>query len=369
MSDLTALWSGAGSVEEAVRTLRFAQPAWLLLLWATPLLGALLVWLQDRADARLRRFADADLLDQLAPPRRRWRHWLRAAVVCLAIGLISAGLARPQHSPEPREVRGAGAEVVFAIDVSRSMLARDLAPNRLSRTKLWVRDLVATLEGDRVGLVAFAGDSVVKCPLTDDRGFFTLALEELDPSAVTRGGSMIGDAIRVAVEDVFRIDPDEPAPEPGSRDLIIITDGEDQGSFPVAAAEAAGDAGVRIITIGIGSPDQGATIPAGPRDDSVAGALAFQGEVVRSRLDADLLAQIAAATPGGVLLNVGDGAINLDEVYRDLSADRERIAFDRTETVAYAELFQPLLALAAVLLGLEPLLARSTRRRDREDRA
>jgi len=358
-------WADAVSAwDEALRTLRFAQPGWLLLLWAAPVIGASLVWLQDRADARLRRFAESPLLEQLAPPRRRWRHWTRAGLVALAMACIATALARPQHSPEPRPATARGAEIVFAIDVSRSMLARDLAPDRLGRSKLWVRDLVATLGGDRVGLVAFAGESVVKCPLTDDRGFFTLALEELDPAAVTRGGTMIGDAIRVAVEDVFRIDPDSPETNAGAaRDLIIITDGEDQGSFPLAAAELAGAAGVRIITIGIGSTGEGALVPAGPGDESRGGALTFRGDVVRSKLDAELLGRLAAATPGGVLLNVGDGAINLDEVYRDLSRGREETRFDTTEAVSYAELFQPFLALAAALLGLEPLLARSDRRR------
>lgn len=337
-------------VAELLRTLRFEQPAWLMALWLAPVVFALLLFAQARADARLVRFARADLLARLAPARRRWRDAAQAAALTLAGALCVVALARPQHSPEPREVVSTGREIVFVIDVSRSMLARDLPPNRLDRARLWVRDLVDSLRGDRVGLVAFAGEAVVKCPLTVDRGFFTLALEELTPASVTRGGSMIGDAIRVALDDVFRID-DNPEPA-ASRDIILITDGGDQGSFPVAAAERAGIAGVRIITIGLGATGDGAVVPAGEDGQP----LTYEGQVVRSALDADLLKRVATASAGGVYLGVGDGAINLDEVYRDLSAGRARAEFDTMQDLRYAELFPPLLALAALLIGLEPLL-------------
>src|SRR5207248_2088929 len=124
------------------------------------------------------------------------------------------------------------------------MLAQDVAPSRLERTKIWINDLVGSLRGDRVSLVAFAGAAVVKCPLTLDYGYFRMSLEELSPGSVPRGGTLIGDAIRKTMSQVFDVGG---AAASRHRDIILITDGEDHESFPVQAAEQAGKDGVRII--------------------------------------------------------------------------------------------------------------------------
>jgi Ca-activated chloride channel family protein len=231
------------------------------------------------------------------------------------------------------------------------MLATDLAPSRLERAKLWVRDLAASLKGDRVALVTFAGAARVECPLTLDRAFFRMTLDEASPDDIQLGGTAIGDAIRKAVRDVFELAGTAPPPGASARDIILITDGEDHESLPTEAAAAAGKLGVRIIAIGLGDPAAGATVPG---DDQR--PLRRDGQIVRSRMDAQALADIAAATPGGVFLNVGTGTISLDTVYRDLIATSPQVTTGTSTFLRHRELFRwPLLA-AVALLALEPLI-------------
>lgn len=249
-------------------------------------------------------------------------------------------LARPQTDPRERDVSVRGRDVVFLVDVSRSMLATDLAPCRLERAKLWIKDVSATLAGDRVALVAFAGASVVVCPLTLDYGFFTMALDDLSPRTVPRGGSLIGDAIRRTMTGVFE-------PTARHRDIILITDGEDQESFPAEAAAEAGKQGIRIITIGVGS-EIGAAVPA-----ESGGAMRDGDAEVRSRQDSAGLAKIAAASAGGVYFNVGTGTIELDRVYADLVAASEKSEVKAAASIEYAERFPWFLAIALAMLLVE----------------
>ena len=177
--------------------------------------------------------------------------------------------------------------------------------------------MLDSLKGDRVALVAFAGSSVVKCPLTLDYGFMRMAVDDLSPTSVARGGTLIGDALRRVVGDVFDEDAE------GFRDIILITDGEDHESFPVEAAMAAGDAGARIIAIGLGDEKVGRRVPV-EDDYGRRRYLTYDGEEVVTRLDAETLRRVAAATTGGVYFNVATGNINLDEVYTGLILDAER---------------------------------------------
>lgn len=330
--------------------MRLGDPVWLQALWALPALA--LVWLWSaRARRRLAmRFADSSLL-ALIGGRVRWlRRGLHAAGILLALGLVSVALARPQWNPEERDAERRGRDIVFLIDVSRSMLAEDLAPNRLERTKIWINDLIASLSGDRVGLVAFAGAPVVRSPLTLDYAFFRMALDELGPLTAPRGGTNIGDAIRKTLSDVFENDGDDSR----YRDIILITDGEDQASLPIAAAELAGEMGVRIIALGIGSETDGATIPvdASQGDEDL---LRFQGQVVRSKQDAATLEKIASASAGGVYLNIGTGTINLERVYEDLIRSAEQRTFESASAVQYDEGFVYLLLGALAIFVLEAI--------------
>ncbi|MCA9304581.1 MAG: VWA domain-containing protein [Phycisphaerales bacterium] len=331
----------------------FAEPKWFGALWGIVIFSALLLIASRVLRQRINRFIDPSLQEAVIGRRLVWPAVLRTTLVLPALCAIVVALARPQSDPREIEVETKGRDVVFLLDVSRSMLARDVAPNRLDRAKLWINDLVDELHGDRVGLVAFAGSSAVVSPLTTDKLFFKLALEELDTSAVPRGGTNIGDAIRRTMSMVFTGDNQA---EFAHRDIVLITDGEDQESLPVQAAQAAGEKGVRIIALGIGSRD-GSLVPADPNNSS------GSNQQVRSSLQSASLTQIAAATPGGVYLEVGTGTIDLAKVYRDLIASAEQRTIETAHTTQYTQRFMILLWIAFGLMTIEMLLVPTRTRR------
>lgn len=324
---------------------RFANPQWLFALWALPVFGLVMIFVLYRSFRIERRLGDAEIIDANLGRRRTWNTWARVVALTLGLGLVIVSIARPQSDPEEVEVETKGRDIVFLLDVSRSMLAEDVAPNRLERSKLWINDLVSELKCDRVGLVAYAGSSSVVCPLTSDRMFFRLALEELSPASVLIGGTNIGDAIRRTMELVFPESSDDFAS--GYRDLIIISDGEDQESLPVAAARQASERGVRIITIGIGS-DKGAVISSDRNNP--------RAERVRSRLESETLRDIARVSPGGVYLEVGTGTIDLALVYQDLISSAEQRTMDTASTTKYTERYPFFLAAGMILILLDQLV-------------
>ena len=340
---------------DLVGTWRLAEPVWLHAAWAALVLPVLLIWWARRRERRMARFAEAERLDDIVG---RWRWWpvlARAAVVAVACLGLAVALARPQSDPVEVESERTGRNVIFMLDVSRSMLATDVAPNRLERSKLWISDLVAELRGDRFALVAFAGGSAVVSPLTSDRAFFRMALDEVGPQTVPRGGTNIGDAIRKVTELLLP----ETAPAEGRvyHDIVLITDGEDQESLPAEAAQAAAQRGARIIALGIGSPE-GATIAAD--GDTESGAVP---ETVRTRLEASTLAGIAGATPGGVFLEVGTGTVDLARLYRELIAAADQDSMEQASILKYTERFGWFLWPAVVVLVAERMLIPAGARR------
>jgi len=333
--------------------MHIGSPVWMHALWLVPITVLLVVYAFEARRRLLRRFADESLMGSLTPRVRPVVAVIRGGLLVVGVTGLVFALIRPQWNEREIPVTRRGREIVFVVDVSRSMLARDLAPNRLERAKLWIRDLAGSLEGDSVGLVAFAGVPVVKSPLTRDLGFFEMALEQLGPESAPRGGTMIGDAIRKAMGQVFERQPDDEPDRGQFRDIVLITDGEDQGSLPVEAAKAAADAGIRIIALGIGSETEGAPVPTSANDSDF---INYQGSTVRSRLDAGTLAQIAQATPGGVFLNVGTGELNLEDIYRDLIKSASQAELETQPIVQYDEMFWIFLAAALGCLMVEPLL-------------
>ena len=331
---------------------RFGDAAMLHVLWLLPVLAVLMLYAARRRRRALLRFVEAGLLarsggDALADPARRV---LKAALLLAALGCLIVALARPAWDQVQEEVVQRGRDVVFVLDVSRSMLAQDLPPNRLERAKLAIRDTVDQLQGDRVALAVFAGTTVVKCPLTLDYGFFRMALADVSPYSVSRGGTLVGDAVRKVVSDVFD------QQRSNYRDIVLITDGEDHESFPVEAAAQAGEQGARLIAIGLGDERVGQRIPVVRGQAGAAAPKTFlqhQGQEVWSRLDAATLRKMADATPGGVYLNVATGAVDLGEVYLRLiaSAEGQEVGSQILERVE--EKFQIFLVVCVLLLFLD----------------
>lgn len=323
---------------------RFSEPLVLLGLWGVLVLAGLAVW-GIRCGLRAR-VAFTRRAEELAPVSRV-RRYLQAGLLLAALGLVVVALARPSWSSRSVTVQQRGRDVAFVVDVSRSMQAQDMVPNRLERAKLAILDAIPQLEGDRVAVLAFAGSAQVVAPLTRDYHFVEWAVESLSPVSVPEGGSLVGDALRVATEDVF-----DPLVK-RRKDVIVLSDGEDQGSYPVDAAAAAGRNGVRLVTIGLGATGRGTKIPIGGDRE---GYLEVDGREVYSRLEAETLREMAQATPGGRYLDVGTGAFDLGEIYRNLILSEEDFAMGEVDIVQYEEQFQLFLLAAVLLVGAATLV-------------
>lgn len=322
----------------------------LYLLWLIPfLLGAYVYAWQKRKKA-LEVFIDAGLFDRIRISVSQSKRWWKAATVLAATVFIVFSATRPGWNPKPEKIERRGRDVVFLLDVSKSMLASDLVPNRLERAKLAIRDCIEQLQGDRVGLVAFAGTAAIKCPLTLDYGFFRMMLDDITTESIARGGTMIGDAIRKIMADVF----DDQMKK--YKDIILITDGEDHDSFPVEAAEKAGEKGVRIIAIGLGDENEGKRIPVTNEMGRMT-FLKYKGEEIWSRLDADTLRKMVNATPGGKYLNVSTGTIDLGSVYMNLVASAEKKDLESDTIKRYEEKFQIFLAIGLFLLCVDMVIS------------
>jgi Ca-activated chloride channel family protein len=326
----------------------------LYLLWLVPVVVFLYAWASFRRRAALRAFVEEDLLERIGLSSSGTGRAAKAALVTLAVAFVAFAAARPAWNPKPQTIERRGRDVMVILDVSKSMLAEDLVPNRLERSKLAIRDMVDRLQGDRVGLIVFAGNAVLKVPLTLDYGFFDLVLDDIDVNSVSRGGTKIGDAIRKALDEGFDTQ------EKKYKDVILITDGEDHDSFPVEAAEEAGERGVRIIAIGIGDEGQGRRIPVTDEQGNRV-FLTYNGEEVWSRLDANTLRKMANATPGGKYLNVATGAIDLGDVYLKLVAGEEKRDLEAKTMTLYEEKFQIFLGVALCLLAVEMVVGERRR--------
>ncbi len=337
--------------------MRFNSIEILLLLWAVPLLVAVYYYAGYKRRQALELFSQAKLLPLINTSvnlsGRRWKAGL--LIVAFSLGVVAA--ARPAWNPVQKKLEREGRDLVFILDVSKSMLAEDLAPNRLERSKLAILDVINELEGDRVALIAFAGNAVVRCPLTLDYGFFRMMMEDVSTDSVSRGGTMIGDAIRKSMDEVF----DDR--EKKYKDVLLITDGEDHDSFPVEAASDAGERGIRILAVGIGDEDQGKRIPVTDESGNKT-FLKYQGQEIWSKLDAETLRKMVNTTPGGRYLNVATGTIDLGEVYKKLVVSAEKKTLESKTVKRYEDKFQVFLALAFILLCAELLVSERKKRKD-----
>ncbi|RJP76868.1 MAG: VWA domain-containing protein [Desulfobacteraceae bacterium] len=318
-------------------------------LWIVLPLIAVYIYGRLRRKKALEDFIESGLLHKVpVSATASFRH-KKMILLVIAVILLVFAMTRPAWNLRSEHVERKGRDVVFLLDVSKSMLAEDLVPNRLERAKLAIMDCVDRLQGDRVALVAFAGTAAVKCPLTLDYGFFRLILTTISTESIERGGTMIGDALRKVLREVL----DDQEKE--FRDIILITDGEDQESFPVEAAKQAGEKGVRIIAIGLGDETEGKRIPI-TTEDGEKKFLTYQGREIWTKLDADTLRKMVQETPGGKYLNVATGTIDLGKVYLDLVASAAKKDLESETIQRYEEKFQIFLGIAFILLCVEMVM-------------
>uniref|UniRef100_UPI00186653D6 VWA domain-containing protein n=1 Tax=Luteolibacter marinus TaxID=2776705 RepID=UPI00186653D6 len=340
-------------------SLQFAQPYWIAA-GVVLVVAGLLAFL--RADRRRR----ADL-DKLAHPRFHERlvagwspvlRWIRRSLWLAAVMALAVAAARPQYGYEWREVKRRGIDILFAVDTSRSMLAEDLVPNRLERARLGILDFLDQLEGDRVGLVPFAGTAFALCPLTLDYDAFRESLNTLNTDLIPQQGTDLASAIHEAGRLLD-------AEGNNQRFLVLITDGEDLEGEALKAAEEAAKEGTTIYTVGVGAAD-GQMIPVRDRYGRQEFLKDENGEVVRTKLDAGTLEKIAAAT-GGLYVPLGRGAEGLDAIYQQRLALVPKSELAQQLEKVPLERFQWPLGVAVLLLSLQAVLGE--RRRERKKAA
>lgn len=333
---------------------RVGSPSSLWLLWLVPLVLAFYVFTFRTSTLLLRRFASPELLDRLTSGVSRPRQVFKAMLVLLGLVAIVLALAELKYGFTWEEVKRQGVDVVVALDVSDSMLVEDAESagqlSRLERAKREIADLLDLLQGDRIGLVAFAGTAFVECPLTLDYGAAAIFLDSLDTDLIPVKGTDLAEAIRVSL-GAFE------GAANSSQAIILITDGEDHSGEALQAAQEAKLAGVRIFTIGIGR-DEGAPIP-GPRGGFRRDR---RGEIVLSRLDEPTLQKIALETDGRYVRSV-TGDVDLEQIYsQGIKALLEDQELGSKRRQRWEERYQWLVALALLLLMSEPLVSPRRRR-------
>ena len=326
---------------------RFGDANALYGLLLIPLLGVFL-WFADNARRRaLERFGDSELVRRLTETVSQRARILKPLLLVTGVAFLVASLARPQFGTRVETVRREGKDVVVAVDLSRSMLAEDVAPSRLQRAKLEILRLIERLEGDRIGLVAFAGQAFVQSPLTTDYAAASLFLNAMDVDLVPVQGTDLGKALTVSIDSF-----DDEVRE--HRVLIVVTDGEDHEGEVEAATARAVELGVRVFTVGIGSTE-GVPIPEiderGRRQGFKRDA---DGNVVTTRLDETTLRRVADAT-GGSFYRSTPQIGELDALVEDIEAVGGR-EIDAREVTQFEEQFQIFLGLAILLLIIESLL-------------
>ena len=285
----------------------FGAAQWFWALLMIPVLLVLFLRAERRAGLRLREFVSERLLPNLARTVDRRRRTTRFVLVLFGLAFAVTALAQPRWGYIYEDAKRKGLDLILAVDTSRSMLSNDVPPNRLERVKLATQDLINELQGDRVGLVAFAGRAFLQAPLTIDYGAAVEAINDLDTSTIPEGGSNISEAIDLAVRTYGKS-------AIGNRALIIFTDGEELSGDASKTAKAAADSGVRIFTVGVGTPE-GSLIPIHGENGGTAFVKDNTGQVVKSKLDEKRLKEIAENT-GGFYLHL-NGARTMKQLFAD----------------------------------------------------
>jgi Ca-activated chloride channel family protein len=327
--------------------MQFAQIHLIYVLWLIIVLALFLFYRFQIYKTLLNRFAESKLLKEITDIGQvnRKRRNLILIVTVFVFGVLA--LMRPQWGFEWQEVKREGIDILLAIDTSKSMLTQDVRPNRLERTKLAVQDLVRKLKGDRIGLIAFAGDAFLVCPLTVDYSGFLLSLNDLDTQTVARGGTNIEAAIREAEKSYAKSNQKYKV-------LVIITDGDNLEGDPVGAAKKAQKDGVKIFTIGIGTRE-GELIQITDENNQRTFLKDEQGNYVKSRLNEKILEDIALSTEG-VYVRASGAQFGLDTLYEQQLSRLEKHEFQSKMQKKYFERFQIPLSIAFILLLSETVL-------------
>ena len=320
----------------------FEDPIYLYLLVLIPLLALLRFFMVHQQKKRLRRFGDPELVRQLMPDVSRFRPLVKFCLLLAALALLIVTLARPQFGTKISHEKRTGIETIIAMDISNSMLAEDVTPSRLDRSKMMVENLVDHFTNDKIGLIVFAGDAFIQLPITSDYVSAKMFLSNIDPSMISVQGTDIAKAIDMASHSFTQ-------QEGIGKAIIVITDGEDHEGGALEAAKNAKEKGLRVYVLGVGSP-QGAPIPTGDgnymKDQT--------GQTVMTGFNEEMCRQIAEAG-GGAYIHVENNSSAQDQ----LDAELDKLAKKETESTIYSdydEQFQAVAIIVLLLLILETCL-------------
>ncbi|MFH0754832.1 MAG: VWA domain-containing protein [Candidatus Omnitrophota bacterium] len=328
--------------------IHFGQPYFWNALILVVLIAGLLSFLVRMRRKAMNRFGDKRLMAVTAQSFSA-RHFVWKEILLVLVFLMSViALTRPQWGFDWQEVKRQGVDILVAVDTSRSMLTEDVRPSRLERARLAVKDMLKKLQGDRVGLIAFSGDAFLMCPLTVDYNGFLLSLDDLTIESIPRGGTNLGRAIDEALKGFGDIPSKYKA-------VVILTDGESWEGDPVKWAKAAAEKKVRVYTVGIGTRE-GELVRVTGADGAQAFLKDSLGNFIKSRLNEDMLKEIAAVT-GGAYVRASGSESGLDYIYDHYLTHLEKREIESRMEQRYHERFQIPLLLALVFLFLETRLS------------
>jgi Ca-activated chloride channel homolog len=325
---------------------RFEHIEYLYALLLIPFFSVMFILYRIWKKRAIKRFGDLDVITQLMPLFSGKKLVFKFLLLMLAYVFLIIGLANPQIGSKLEKIQRKGADLMIALDVSNSMLSQDIRPNRLTRAVQGITKLVDRLEGDRIGIVVFAGKAYVQLPITTDYSAAKMFLSTISTQMVPSQGTAIGEAIDLAVES-FKADE-------RSKAIIIITDGENHEGDALESAQAAAAKGIKIFTIGMGSPE-GAPIPVYDANDRQTGYKSDrQGQTIISKLDETALQQIASAG-NGIYVRASTGQDGLTKILDEINA-LEKQEIETKMFSEYEGRFQYFLAISLLLLIIEFLI-------------
>jgi Ca-activated chloride channel family protein len=325
---------------------RFAHQEYLWLLAVLPVIFILYILFVIARKRSVKRFGDPALIMELMPYASLARAHLKFVLVLISLGLIIVALAGPQFGSKIREVKRKGIEIIIGLDVSNSMMARDIEPNRLERSKQAISRLIDKLENDRLGLIVFAGDAYIQIPITNDYISAKMFLSGISTAMVTRQGTAIGSAIELATKS---FGPNKDI----NKAIIIISDGENHEGNALEMARKAKEMGIKVFTIGIGQPE-GVPIPDGEGDFTREYRRDRDGNIVTTKLNEQMLAEIAREGDGKYF-RASSGNIGLNDLYAVLNK-MEKSEIDAKEFSEYEEQFPFIIWIVLSLLIIDILI-------------
>jgi len=311
-----------------------------------PVLWIGFLWVSSWKKKAQQQFASSKLMDILSPQRSSFKPLLKLILISLGISCLILGLINPKIGTQLETVKREGVDIVFAIDVSKSMLAEDIAPNRIEKAKRLVSALLNQLASDRVGIIAYAAQAVPQLPITTDYGAAKMFLQALNTDMLSSQGTAIDAAIDLAA--TYFDDQDQT-----NRVVFILSDGEDHSENALAAAERAKDLGIKIFTFGVGT-EKGAPIPIKKNGIVESYKKDENGEVVMTKRNTEMLISIANSTDGSFV--EGNDTQAVLEFVSETLKQMEKKEFEAKKFVSYKDRFQPFLIVGFLLLLIEILL-------------